>query len=433
MSDYTGRDIAQMSIDQAVQLPGGNGLASPAFRAPLDFLGIYGWQHVEQGVETLICDGEVVGRTRFTSDWFSVIGRRRFLRRVLLQPAPLVDIKASALTRDQLSVTVRISVKYALLDPVHTASLQDPIAEIIGTLTGCTAELIRSITLDQILGDAGGLREELKQRLEKEPGVGDWYEIVRVLSMIPEGDERLIEVGREQRLAEEERGLVEAQGENELIAANYQRQIEARRAQLEEMRADREHQREMERRTAQYAAQSQQALLNALGNVAAAGMDPGKLAEVFRDAPQLERADRSSTTERRALADGSVPASDQTDLGPVEREQAALASVQADGHIQAFEVFEAEGELQGAIARLERYEVVLTCDSDYPRTSPEVLVRFRDGTSITPNVPWIPGVSHSLAQVLLAVLPQAEQEAGEHDDRGGGFGFTFDDEPEGGS
>lgn len=432
MSTRTTRDMSTMPIDQVVQLPGGNGLASPAFQAPLNFLGIYGWQHVEQGVEALVCDGEVITKTRFSSDWLSAVGRRRYLRRVLLQPAPLQGIKATALTRDKFNVTLTVSVKYTVGDPVHVASLQDPITEISGALIGCASELARSMTLEGILGDTGEMRHDLQQRLGSEPGLAGWYHIVQVLSITAQGDERVLEVDRQRRVVEGERGLVNARGENDLIAAQYAAQITAGQARIEEMRADRAHAREMEKLTAEFAAQGQQALFAALGSVAAAGMDPGRLAEVFRSTPQIA-AGQPAMAARKALPDGAELREDPARTDPVERERALLASIQTSGHIQSFDVFGSGGNLEGVIVQTGRYEVVMTCPTDYPSVPPEALVRYQDGTSFTPTVPWIVGVSESLAQVLLAVLPQADQNAKSHNKPGSGFGFAFDADVEGGN
>ena len=69
-----GKQLAEMPIFEVVRMPGGNGLASPTFQVPLNFLSVFGWQHVEQDVEALICDGEVITKTRFTTDWMRIIG-----------------------------------------------------------------------------------------------------------------------------------------------------------------------------------------------------------------------------------------------------------------------------------------------------------------------------------------------------------------------
>lgn len=418
-------DLFRLPINQVVKLEGGNGLASPAFHAPLTFLGAFGWQHVEEGVEALVCDGEVVPRTHFTTDWLRTLGRRKFLRRVQLQPAPLTDVRATALTSDQIELTLTVSVKYEVVDPGYVASLQDPIGELTNLVIGCAAEFIRSKSFESTVGDEGRLRPLLKQVLEREPSIRGRYSIVQILKALPSGDDRLIEIVRQRRIAAAEHGLTEERGKNRLIEAQYDQQIAARKADLQEMMADRQHGRQMEELHAKLAAETQQSFLQAFADIAAAGMDPSKLAPLLT-------SDRSSvkTQGRGLLEDRSQPIPESNRGGdqdsPVERERAALASVQAAGHIDSFELLLAGGELVGAIATAPSYEVVLRCGETYPADAPEVTVRFKDGSSFSPSLHWISGVNNMLAQALVAVLPQANQRAPEGNDQGV-FRFNFDD------
>ena len=51
-----------------------------------DFSGIFGWKHVEAGVEAWVCDGKVIDVTSVARDLRRIIGHKQFVRRVLLHP-----------------------------------------------------------------------------------------------------------------------------------------------------------------------------------------------------------------------------------------------------------------------------------------------------------------------------------------------------------
>ena len=110
---------------------GGNGLASAPFRPFLSFLTIAGWLEIkEPDKECLVIDTQyLVRRTQFYIAPMRLLGKPLTGRRVLLSPAPLNDVSAKALTKDQLELTLVVSVKYDVANPAYVASLQAPLTE----------------------------------------------------------------------------------------------------------------------------------------------------------------------------------------------------------------------------------------------------------------------------------------------------------------
>jgi len=215
---------------------------------------------------------------------FSLAGllRRRMVgRRVLLRPAPLLDLCARALTKDQLELSLTVSLSYAVRDPLAVASLEKPIETIRQRVIGAVAEYIRSQTLLDLLHDDGTLRSRLADQLNVAPSIREGFSIVEVLKALPSGDERLIEIGRKQREAELMQPLIALQGKNQVAAYAAEHQIEILKSELENQRRTAEMQREMQQRQAELNAQNLQSIAASLSLAASTGADPAKLADVL--------------------------------------------------------------------------------------------------------------------------------------------------------
>lgn len=425
MSSYSGYQLSSMSIHEVVNLPGGNGLASPAFHAPLNFLGIFGWHHVENGVEVLLCDGQEVTKTYFTTDWLHAIGRRTFLRRVLMQPPPLTDVKAKALTNDQLQLTLELSVKYNVLDAQYVAAVQDPLSELRDTVIGCASELIRAMPFNTIVSDTGMIRNRLKLMLDSEPSIRGHFSIVQILKAIPTGDERLIEVARQTTIEQGKQGLVTAEGENKLIGAQYQEQIDRQQAQLAEERANLQHARDMESDQMRLIAETQQVFFKTLGEVAKGGIDPSVLLESASKIPQMMNPPQQTSTPNRALT-GTTTTQQSTTVNIVEEERIELQMLQEAGQIETFNILSSGEKFNGAIVQTKKYEIIFTCSDTYPNAPPDVVVRYQDGRKMTPNLTWIPRINASIAKAVVTVMLQADIEQDSSSSATQGFRLNLD-------
>jgi hypothetical protein len=125
----TNEEIAQMPIHEVVNQPGGNGLASPTISDSAKYSVDLGWHNIEQGVEACVCDGKHIPHTEAKSEFRRLIGRKSFVRRVLLNPSPL-EVVSTAITQDEMKLTLSIAIKYEVKNPVYVASLSDPLAEL---------------------------------------------------------------------------------------------------------------------------------------------------------------------------------------------------------------------------------------------------------------------------------------------------------------
>jgi hypothetical protein len=292
--------MASAPIVEVVRLPGGNGLASPLFEMPSEFFRVFSWQHIEIGTEALIVDGEVLRQSDGIVNPFGLLFRKQYARRVLLRPAPLTDIQASALTQDQLDLRLTLSINYVVRDPMLVASMEAPITTLTQLSAGIAAEHIRGSTLAQIVGDEGALRVALREKMNASPSLHEAFEIIEVLKAVPEGDERLIEIIRQTRAEKSRASLITAQGKNLLAEEQVARQIARMRLGVDEERKEADHQRVMVLREAELRAQNLQSMAAAMALAASTGTDTAKLAEMFLrmtgirgDTPALPTTDES--------------------------------------------------------------------------------------------------------------------------------------------
>jgi len=401
----TNQEIAQMPIQQAVLQPGGNGLASPAFQIPLNILSIFGWHNIEQGVEACVCDGVLVPSTKIKAELARMIGRKSFVRRVLLKPAPL-EISATGLTRDQLELTLNVAIKYEVRDPVYVASLSDPLAELKHFFIGITAECLRSRTFEEFISDEGDARINLFHRFQDAFIFSDKYTLGEVLKVIPTGDERLIEIARQTRAAAQKANLVDLEGQNREIEAAHKLNIARGEATLNEEIAQRKHEREKEIRELEAREEIMKTAIAALGKVAEAGIDPAHLTkEVFSAVVNSVQNTRLASSSTPALPNSPIspPAAETNQL---EREKLAMESIKTQLGIVTYDILELQSKIKGAVIKMTGYEIIIKCTEAYPQEPPQVNIRMDDGSIQSVEGYWISGVSNNLAQALFAIVPQ---------------------------
>lgn len=277
----TSNQIATMSLVEAVKLSGGNGLATPLFEVPAEFFNVFSWQYVEIGMEAVIIDGQVMRQSDVLINPLGLLFRRQYARRVLLRPAPLIDVSAKALTSDQLDLMLTVSINYRVTDPLKVTAMEAPIPILTNIVMALVAEHIRSDMLTNIVKDEGQLRATLRERLNAAPSLRDTFEVIEVLKAIPLGDERLIEIGRQVREEEARTALIAAEGKNRAAEHGFSHDIAELRMQLEEQQKETEHRRKMQLREAELMAQNFQSMAAAMALAASAGGDTAKLADMF--------------------------------------------------------------------------------------------------------------------------------------------------------
>ena len=406
----TDQEIAQLPIQDVVKLPGGNGLASPAFQIPLNILLIYGWHNIEQGVEACVCDGDIIPKTRLRAEFMRLIGRKNFVRRVLLKPAPL-EIVASGLTQDKLKLSLSIAVKYEVKDPVCVASLSDPLVELKNFFEGITAEFIRKESFEYFISAEGSVRKRLKERFDETDTFQGVYLINEVLKVIPTGDETLLEITRKTKAAEQQSNLLEAEGLNREVESKHNLKIARDQAVLDEEIAQRKHEREKEIRELEAREEILKAAINTLGDVAGAGIDPSKVTkDVFETLTERIQNTRFASVTNPSLLESTQPQPvieiKQPEVNQLDNEKRSLESIRNRVGISTYQLLEADQSIKGAIIQMEGYEIIFNCGENYPLEDPACLVRFPDGTSQSVQNYWISGVSNSLAQAVLVIIPQ---------------------------
>mgnify|MGYP001138524585 CR=1 FL=1 len=398
----TNREIAQMPIQQAVLQPGGNGLASPAFQIPLNILRIFGWHNIEQGVEACVCDGVLIPSTKIKAELERLIGRKSFVRRVLLKPAPL-EISTTGLTRDQLQLTLSVAIKYEVQDPVYVASLSDPLAELKNFFIGKTAECLRSKTFDEFISDEGEVRIDLYHRFQDAFVFRGKYLISDILKVIPTGDERLVEIARQTRAAAEKAHLVKLEGQNREIDATYNLNIARNEAGLDEEIAQHKHEREKEIRQMEARADLMKTAIESIAEVSKLGVNPTPIVkDVLGLIDNMQHTQLASGANPALTASSSAtPAAEEKQLA---REKRALDSVKAQLGIVTYDITEQQSKIKDAVIQLHGYQIIIRCPDGYPEEPPLIEAHMADGSTQTFDEIWISGVNNNLAQVLSVIV-----------------------------
>jgi hypothetical protein len=392
---------ASLTIGDAVSpARGGNGLASTPFVPVLSWLGLAGWLEVKEiDKECLVIDGKhVVRHTQLYIAPMRLLGKPISVRRVLLPPAPLSDVSATALTSDRLNLTLVVSVKYIVADPVYIASLQAPLSELTNLVTGVVAEYIRSDTLENLVRDDGSLRLRLKRRLEESPSIRGKYYIAEVLKALPTGDERIIEIIRQTREAVQKRTLIEQEGQNKVLAADYDLVVEKAKVGLQEEIRQREYAREIEIRQMQQQFESQREMMRMVAAIAASGANPVTAIQEIRSlilGPTLGHA--PSSQPHNVFAEDLLG----SERGDFERfrERLGIKRFDIQGHINS------PGKPGEAYVEFDGFTVLINCPSDYPRHAPTVHVRFDRGGVSPVAIPWHQG--SNLLDAATAAMMQA--------------------------
>jgi hypothetical protein len=250
------------------------------------------------------------------------------------------------------------------------------------------------------------LRESLRDSFQKASIFEGKYVFHEVLKAIPSGDESIIEIRRKTREATEQKGLLEVEGENREIEASHDLKIARQQASLDEEMAQHKHDREKEIRELEARSEIMKTAISTLGVVASSGIDPTKLAKdvVGTLVDRVQQAQFASASNPGLL--GNQKALPATEINQLEVEKQALESVKESVGIITYEILESQSLVKGAIVRMKDYEIIFQCGDNYPQGEPEATVRFPDNTTQTIDRYWIPGVSNSLAQAILAIVPQ---------------------------
>ena len=404
------KNLSTCSIQEAVLYKGGNGLSSPAFQPPLDFLLIFGWLNVEQGVEALVCNGEILDKTKLKSDFLRLVGRRSFFHRVLLKPAPL-EVRTQALSNDHIDVELDVSVKYEVIDPIYVTSASNPKIELENLLTGVISECIHAYDSVEIISQNAGIKESIKLKLDKSHIIERHYAIVELLKVMPLIDKRLIDINLRTREALLEKDLLEAEGKNREVIAKHDLIIAQNEETFQEDIKQRDHERKMQEMQILERAAITKEALKALGEIGKSGIDPSNVAkEVIgslvnpvqnrRIGPQIPAGMASAQ-----LEDGGHKEEEKSKQF-IDREYQALQSIKEKLGITSIEIPPSDTTIKGAIIQFHDYEIIFVCNAFYPDEKPDALVRYRDGTEIVPEEYWIEGVSNLLAQALLVIVNQ---------------------------
>jgi hypothetical protein len=392
---------ATIAIGDAVKsTSGGNGLASAAFTPALAWLGIAGWVEITSpGMECVVVDGrQVMRKTQLLiapSHW---LGRPINARRILLQPAPL-DVEAKALTRDQLELTLKVSVKYTVKNPTYIASVQAPLSELENLVIGVAAEHIRAETLESIVTDDGALRQALRLRLENAPSLKGRFTFIEVLKALPTGDERMIEIIRQTQEVIAKREYVEEMGRNRVAEAKVQQEIERLQADLQEEKAQRDHARIMESATAQNDTTIRIEVIRAMAQAASSGLGNAEALRIFS---QLVRGPNYQTAAQLAAAS---PKSE----GLIASERRALEGLRDQLGIVNIELQSDPsnvGRPKNARITFPKFDVLMDCPTEYPKKAPSVKLHTTEGASHDIVVPW--GGDSDLASATASAWMQAQ-------------------------
>lgn len=405
-------DLSEMDIKQAVLPPNGNGLATVAFTPRWGFLSVFGWKHVEEGVEAWVCDGEVLPSTTIARDLRHIIGHKQFVRRVILHPEPL-RVEATAKTSDLLDITLEVSIAYSVVDAVYVAATSEPLVELQEAARGVIMEFAPSHTLLELIqDDSGDTRRALQDRLNKSTVFSGHYAIEEVLSVAPKGDSRLIDIATETRLAEAAAALIEQEGLNQQIAASHELQIEQERLEQEDEFKQRDHERLLESERLKEQGATARAALEAVGQLGRSGVfTPEQMTKFLGGTRELVggNALTAGDSEPGSAAIRSVKELTAPVGRTVADEEEALESIAQEYGILEYHVFHVGAGIGGASVKFRGSEITFTTDASYPLTAPIATVTSGDGSQLTPAFHWFKGRS-TLADAVLAILAKLPSE-----------------------
>jgi len=395
----TSNTIDPLSISDAARPDkGGNGLSSASYVPSLNFLRTLGWLSIKDSdKECIVIDGRhVIRRTRLFFAPMLLVGKPINARRVLLSPPPLEDIKATALTSDQLNLTLVVTVKYSVIDPIYVASLAAPLAELTNLITGVIVERIHAHTLEDIVKDDGTLRQMLKRTLSESVSIKNHFRIDEVLKALPTGDERIIEIIRQTREAIQKQALIDQEGQNRERVATVDLAIKKKEAELEEEFTQRQHRRDMEILHLQQEYEAMRELMRTIAQVAASGVNPG---------PAI-REIRAILSETKPEAVASLPPEVPESLSLFHQEHANLQAVQDKLGYKSFYLQPLAGNADqpgSAVVKFHEYTIQVDCPAEYPAVAPQVVLQPSQGDSAEIAVPWFAG-SNLIDAVTAAVM-----------------------------
>jgi hypothetical protein len=390
----------KLSISEVVMPKnGGNGLTSVAYSPTLPFLGILGWVEVKDpDKECIVIDGKhKLGRTQLYFSPMILFGKPINARRILLAPPPLEDIKATALTNDQLELTLVVSVKYSISNPIYVASLSAPLSELNNLITGVIVEQIHTHSLEDIVKDDGSLRSMLEKKISESNSIKNNFKIDEVLKALPTGDERIIEIIRQTREAIKKGALIKQEGENKTIVAGYDITIKKREAELKDEFEQRQHGREMEMLRMQNQFEAMREVMRAIAQVAASGVNP---------APAI-REIRSILNQTQSEPEKVLPKTTTETIDLIQRETKNLEVVQSKIGYKSFKIepsVEKTDQPGSALIEFDDYSVKIDCSDEYPEAAPEVFIQTEMGDSTSITIPWF--IGNNLVDVVTSVAMQ---------------------------
>lgn len=391
-----------LSVEEAVmEKNGGNGLASAPFDPKLPFFNLAGWINIKEfGKEAIVIDGQTtIKKTQLLFAPMRLIGRPLNARRVLLSPPPLIDINASASTKDRWDLTLVVSIKYLVLDPAYVASLSGPLAELTNKITGTLIEQIHSSNLDEIVIDDGSLRQAIKDKLNASITLKDNYYVEEILKALPTGDERIIEIIRQTREALQKAALVDQEGQNKLRAAGYDLEIKKGNALLDEEIKQRDFIRERELLKMQSEFQVMQETMRSVAQIAASGMNASSALKEIRGL---------FLDQQKGVIQALPPAPKEEEFPLIETERKLLESISDKFSVQQIELVpdsKNESRPGKGVITLEGYTIYLDCSENYPIEPPKVQIK-KDGLSKTDLViAWYSG--SNLSDAVTSAILQA--------------------------
>ncbi len=404
----TDQELIRLKIKDAVKPPEGNGLSSRVFQPPFNFMFIFSWVDVEQGVEAIVCDGQTVQKTQLKSDMQRLIGRKRYYHRVLLKPAPLV-VNSTAFSKDSLKVKIETSVKFEVIDPGYVCSVQSPVDELSAVTSQAVADCISNYISSQLISENSGIRDYILTQMRKSNIVIDHYDVIEVLQVVPSIDERFMEIEKKTKEASLKAPLIQAEKANELRAARVDLQIESEKDVLSQKILDKEQERRMELEILKQRSETIRAGLEAIKGMAMGGIDPTIFTRDVLSAinlpGQLSSDQSQLTTQDKHYLPSSLDKNEVDKAQLLEKEKSAIIAIKPSLKIVNHEVsFGPTGII--ALVQFESYEIIFSCGSNYPEETPDATIRYYDGNEKTPQNYWFPGVSNLLAQALTYIIPQ---------------------------
>jgi len=376
---------------------GGNGLAT----GKLPYKWLLNWRtfvYVEPNEYCAVVGGKrkIPSSRRLTKSPFEP---NPSIKHVLLYPEPRQNITVQGIrSSDQWLVTLTVSVKYEVVDPVRVAGLPDPISELDQLIQGALIDYIGKHQAASFTGSEKQVKEVVLGVLKESETLRS-FKIVEVLKAQAQPEQGAIEPIRDLGIEDKRRELAEKQAARKEVEALVN-------ARTEDIRALGPFKRELIKlRLTQGPAVFQSVFEKFAAVAEQGGASQSQLLETFdRLVTEFSGSMNVGESVYEPITMRQLPASQA--LSRREREESELERLISRSVINNYQLIVKGEQIRGVEVNLPGCTIKLSCLGSYPEKPPRVIVLDKQNRAYPiDDTPWQSG--WYLADIIPFVVKEA--------------------------